>query len=285
MAITCEECLKLMSRQIDRAASDAETHATRSHTLQCEGCRARFNAVMRADSLVNKALMSLRLSDGFSAEVAEKLASADLADSAKGSPKTVYGAAAFLGLVLLVLIVLLGTRRGPDIPKIGQVGRIEMEVELARYRSNSFASTSVGAEIPQGAKARTGVGSGVLKLSGGADLAVGTDTSVDLAHYHDGGRILLDTGEVYVIAPESGFQVDTAEAKVYARNARFLVSRRSAGKTTVVVKSGSVSLLGAGGAVSVGARQKAELLEGKEPRKPVEANLDDFLGWVRQLGL
>lgn len=285
MAITCEECLKLISRQIDRAASDAETHAIRSHTLQCQDCRTKFNAVMRADSLVNRALLSLRLGDGFSAEVAEKLASADLADSAKGSPRTLYGVAAFLGLVLLVLIVLLGIRSGPEIPKIGQVGRIETEVEFAFYGSDSFSSTSLGDEIPQGVKARTGMGSGVLKLSGGSDLAIGSETVVDLAHFHDGGKILLDMGEVYVIAPESGFQVDTAEAKVYARKAQFLVSRRSAGKTTVVVKSGTVSLLGAGGAVSVGARQTAELLEGKEPRKPVDANLDNFLGWVRQLGL
>ncbi len=285
MTITCEECLKLISRQIDRTASDAETHSVRSHTLHCEECRVKFNSIMRADSLVGKALLSLRLSDGFSAEVAEKLASADLAESAKSSPGKLYGIAGLLGLVLIVLIIMLGVRSGPDIPGIGKMGRIENEVELAPYKSDSFSSASLDEKIPQGAKARTGIGSGILRLSGGADVAVGSETEVDLAHFHDGGKILLDLGEIYVIAPESGFQVDTAEAKIYARKAEFLVSRKTAGKTTVVVKSGSVSLLGAGGGISVGARQTSELFEGKKPKRPVEADLDDFLGWVRQLGL
>ena len=285
MAITCEECLKLLSRQIDRAASDAETHSVRSHTLQCEECRVKFNAIMRADSLVSKALLSMRLSDGFSAEVAEKLASADLAESSKGSPKTLFGVAGVLGLILVVLIVLLAARSGPDMPSIGEIGRIDNEVELALYKSDSFSSKSLGDEIPQGAKARTGIGSGILKLSGGVDIAIGTETTVDLAHYHDGRKITLDVGEIYVIAPESGFQVDTAEAKIYASKAEFLISRRSAGKTTLVVKSGTANLLGAGGVASVNAKQKAELLEDKKPKRPVETDLDDFLGWVRRLGL
>jgi hypothetical protein len=240
---------------------------------------------MRADSLVSKALLSLRLSDGFSAEVAEKLASADLAESAKSSPRTLFGIAGVLGLVLIALIIMLGARSGPDIPTIGEMGRIETEVELALYKSDSFSSCSLGDKIPQGAKARTGIGNGVLKLTGGVHLAVGSETAIDLAHYHDGRKIELDLGEIYVIAPESGFQVDTAEAKIYGRKAEFLVSRRSAGKTTLVVKSGNANLLGAGGSASVGPQQKAELLEGKKPKRPVEADLDDFLGWVRQLGL
>jgi hypothetical protein len=285
MAITCEECLKLISRQIDRAASEAETHSVRTHTLHCEECRAKFNSIMRADSLVSKAMLSLRLSDGFSAVVAEKLASADLAESAKGSPKTLFGVAGLLGVVIVVLLVLLGARSGPDIPSIGEMGRVETEVELALYESDSFSSASLGMEIPRGAKARTGIGSGVLRLSGGADVAIGTETAVDLAHYHDGRKILLDSGEVYVIAPESGFQIDTLEAKVYAKKAEFLVSRRNAGKTTLVVKSGSANLLGPGGAVIVGPGRRAEILEGKKPKKPIEADMDDYLGWVRQLGL
>jgi hypothetical protein len=251
----------------------------------CERCRARFNAITGADRLLGRVLLSQRLSDGFSGAVAEKLAEAHLAEAVKGIPRPILGLAAGLGALVVVLLVLLFARSGPEIPKIGEVGRVEGGIELALFESESFRAADTGEEIPQGAKVSTRVGSGLLKLARGRDVALGAETVLNLAHYHDGTVIVLERGEIYVLTPESDMQVDTAGAKVYAKKAVFLVRYESSGKTTVVVESGEVYLFGAAGAVTVSAGEKAELLEGDKPKGPAKANLKNYLGWVRQLGL
>ena len=80
-------------------------------------------------------------------------------------------------------------------------------------------------------------------------------------------------------------QVDTPGVKVYGRKASFLVRYESSGKTTVVVESGEVSIFNAAGAATASKGEKVELLEGEKPKKPAKANLKNYLGWVRQLGL
>ncbi len=285
MTIDCNECLRLISRQIDRATSDKETQAARAHALECENCRVRFNVITGADRLLGKALASLKLTDGFSGMVAQRLAEVHLAESVKGVPKALAGAAAGLGVLVVVLFALLLTHSAPDIPKIGEFGRLEGEFELALFGSKSFYAAGMGQKIPRSARVQTRMGRGLLKFAGGRDVAVGDQTLLDMVHYHDGTKLLLERGEIYVLTSERDIQIDTPDAKVYGRKASFLVSYESSGRTTVVVESGEVSLLGVAGVATVSAGEKAELLEGEKPKGPVKTNLENYLGWVRQLGL
>jgi hypothetical protein len=285
MTIDCEQCMKLISRQLDRAASDKETQAVRTHAVQCEKCRVRFNQVTGADRLLSRALQAQALSDGFSSMVAQKLAEAHLAESAREAPKVMMWAALGLACLLVVMLILLAARSGPEIPSIGDVGRVEGTFELARFGSDSFHGADIGEDIPQGASVRTQQGAGVLKLSDGRQIALRQSTLLDLEHYHDGGIFLLEKGEVYVIADETDAQVDTPSAKIYGSGASFLVSCESSGKTTVVVKSGEASLFNALGAVRILEGERAEVMEDEKPRKPEKANIDVQTGWVRQLGL
>lgn len=285
MTIDCDQCIKIISRQLDRATSDKETQAVRTHALQCERCRASFTAISGADRLLGKTLLSQRLPDGFSGTVAERLAEAHLAETTTGIPKVVPGIAAGLGILITVLFIALLARQGPEIPKIGEFGRIEGAVETAFFGSESFGTAGMGQELPQGAKINTRVGSCLLKLDEGRQVALGAQTLLNLEHYHDGKKVRLERGEIYVITPERDMQVDTGGAKVYGKKAAFLVRQESSGKTTVVVESGEVSLFGSSGAVTVLEGEKAELLEGEEPRDPAETNIKNYLGWVRQLGL
>jgi hypothetical protein len=285
MTINCDQCIRIISRQLDRATSDKETQAVRTHALQCENCRARFTAITGADRLLGKILLSQRLPDGFSGTVAERLAEAHLAETVTGISKTITTIAVALGILVIVLFIAILARTGPEIPIIGELGRIEGQVEIALFKSTSFSTASMGEEIPQGARVHTRVGSGLLKLARGRDVALGAQTHLNLAHYHDGTKVLLERGEIYVLTPEEDMQVDTTGAKVYGRKAAFLVRYESSGKTTVVVESGEVSLFGPSGAVTVLEGEKAELLEGDKPRDPAEVNLKNYLGWVRELGL
>ena len=277
--------MRLVSRQIDRATSDNETQAVRDHTLKCEKCRIKFNMITGADRLLAKSLNSQRLTEGFSGTVAERLAQAHLAESVRGIPRTLTGAALGLGVLVIVLLVLLLSGSGPQIPATGRVGRLEGGLELALFGRNSFRAASMGQEIPQGAMVQTRVGSGLIKLAGDRDVALGAETLLDLSHYHDGARILLKRGEVYILAPGADVQVDTPGAKVYGRGTSFLVRYESSGKTTTVVETGKVNLFNASGVVEISPGEKAELLEDEKPGNAVKANMENYLGWVRQLGL
>lgn len=288
MTIDCEQCLRLVSRQIDQATSNKETQEARAHALQCADCRSKFTVIMGADTLLGKALLSARVSDGFSAMVAERLAQAHMAEAAAGPPKLVVGAAVALAALILLLLISILSASGPQIPSIGEVGRVEeveKKLELAMFESDSFYGVSAGTEIPRGAKARTTTGVGLLRLSGGRSVALAPGTVLDLAHYHDGSKVLLEDGGAYVYVPGTDMQVDTPGAKVYANKASFLVRYDSSGKTTVVVRSGRVSLFNESGAVTVESGQKCETSGDGAPESPSKTDVERYTDWVHQLGL
>lgn len=286
MTIDCDQYLRVISRQIDRATSDKETQAARTHAIKCEKCRLRFNSITGADRLLAKALLSKRLGEGFSGKVAERLAEAHLAETVKGTPGAIMGAAVGLAILVIVLLVLLASSPGPEIPGIGEIGKTDGGIEFAFYRSDSFRTAKVGEKLPQGAKVQARGNGGLLRLSGGRNLALRSDSVVDLSHYHDGKKAVLAEGEIYVsLLPDAAMQVDTRDAKVYGTGASYLVQFEDSGRTTVVVESGEVNFLNAAGAVKVKAGEKSELLEGSGPRKPAETNTKNYLDWVRQLGL
>jgi len=286
MTIECEECLRIISRQIDRATSDKETQAARTHAIKCETCRAKFNAIAGADRLIGKAIHSFRLTDGFSAKVAEKLAEAHLAESVKGPPKAMALVALGLAAIAILLAIMLAMRSGPDIPSIGEISRFEGgEIEFSQYGTQSFSAASTGMEIPEGARLQTRLGSGIVRLEGDRNFAMNSETLVDLSKYHDGAKILLESGEIYVFVPETDMQVDTPGGKIYGSKAKFIVRYENSGKTVVAVKSGEVNLFSESGAVLLEKEKKAEMREGEKPGAPEKANLDNYLGWIRRLGL
>jgi hypothetical protein len=285
VADECEQWLRIVSRQLDRATTERETQVARAHTLKCEKCRLRFNVITGTDNLMGRALRAQGLSDGVTSLVAEKLAQAYLTEAAGGRPRLLLGVAASLGVLVVVLLALSFSRSGPEVAAIGHVARLEGVAELAAFKSASFRSARLGEKLPQGSKLRTGTGSALLKLSGGRDIAVGMDTLVDLARYHDGEKVLLGKGELYIPAADGGIQVDTPGAKVYAAKSSFLVRYEDSGKTTLVVESGEASLFNMAGAATAAAGEKSEAQEGEAPRPPSRVNLKNFLGWVRQFGL
>lgn len=273
----------MISRQIDRVTSEQETQAARAHARECPACRRRFNAMAGADRLLAKTLLAERLSDGFTAIVAERLAQADLAEISKGISKGLIAAAAGLGALIVVLLTLLMSSSEQGIPGIGRVGRVESGFELCCFRSKSFLSASMGEKVPRGASARTD-GGGVLKLDGGRNFVLGQDTAVDMSHYHDGGKLVLEEGRLYVSSPDTDVQVDTFIAKVYGKKASFVVEHAGGGRTTVAVESGEVSLFNEAGAVTIATGEKSQVAEGKAPRNPSKTDVKKYFGWVRRWG-
>lgn len=285
MTISCEQCVRLISRQIDRATSNQETQAVRAHALECLNCRSIFRAMTGADSLLSKAFLSQGVTDGFSAMVVEKLAEAHMAETTGGPSRVLLGAAAGLGVLILAFLVSIFSASGPEIPTIGEVGRVEGGLRLAMFETNSFYRAGAGTVIPRGAKVKTSVGLGVLRLDGDRYVALAEESLVDLAHYHDGSKVILKQGGAYVSVPETDMQVDTPGAKVYGSKASFLVRYESSGKTIVVVKSGEVSLFNESGVVTLRSGQKSEVFEDKPPESPSKADVKTYLSWVRRLGL
>ena len=112
-----------------------------------------------------------------------------------------------------------------------------------------------------------------------------SETLLDLSKYHDGSKVMLEFGEIYVIVPESDMQVDTAEAKIFGSNARFLVRHDNSGKTIVIVESGTVELFAESGFIVLEKDTKAEMREGEKPGNPEKVKLENYLGWKKRLGL